>query len=303
MMILKGVLLTTALTMLRSLSIGQTMEKADSLFAYKAWSLARSHYMALLADTGTTAVGWYRLGYCNQRLGNYDDAFRDYRRSMDLHPSRPLKALLYSKMAAIHSRRKQDGSALDDLDSAVANGYLNWSELDSAKDFAHLRGEKRFAVLSQSVYAGAYPCMSDPHAREFDFWVGEWDVYVTGTWYYAGHSLIQRISGGCSLLENWDSPSSSGKSINFIDPVGNKWKQSWSGSYKNGNQEFTDGEYRDDAMWFNFVTTNAANQKITGRLIFYNLGNGRVRQLSQSYDDGAKAWTTNYDFTYIRKAS
>ena len=282
---------------------GPRLSEADSLFAHKAWSLARARYLSILGDKVAIAAAWYRLGFCDQNLGKDEEAMRDYRQALQLHPSPPLKTVIYSKMARIHSSRHQNIPALDDLDSAVANGYLNLPELDTAKDFARLRAEKRFCDIRQKVYASVYPCMSDPHAREFDFWVGEWDVYVTGTWNYAGHSLIQRIAGGCSLLENWDSPASSGKSINFIDPVKNTWKQSWSGSYKNGNQEFTDGVYKDDAMRFSFMTTDAASNKITGRLIFYNLGKDRVRQLSESFVDSAKTWTTNYDFTYIRKKS
>jgi hypothetical protein len=143
--------------------------------------------------------------------------------------------------------------------------------------------------------------MGDHHAREFDFWIGEWNVYVTGTKNYAGHSLIQMISGGCALLENWDSPAGNGKSINFIDPVTNKWKQSWAGSYANGIQEFTNGEYKDSAMRFIFERTNVQGNKIIGRFIFYNEGPDQVRQFNETSADGGKTWTTTYDFTYVRK--
>ncbi len=149
--------------------------------------------------------------------------------------------------------------------------------------------------------AVTFPCMVNAHAREFDFWVGEWDVFVTGTQRQAGHSLVQMISGGCALLENWDSPASTGKSINFIDPNTNKWKQSWAGSYANGVQEFVNGEYKDSAMHFDYETEMHSGNKITGRFIFYNQGPDQVRQFSESSTDGGKTWTTNYDFTYIRK--
>ena len=51
-------------------------------------------------------------------------------------------------------------------------------------------------------------------------------------------ALIQMISNGCALLENWDNAASNGKSINYIDPTNNKWKQAWVGSNTAGTQEF-----------------------------------------------------------------
>jgi hypothetical protein len=112
---------------------------------------------------------------------------------------------------------------------------------------------------------------------------------------------VQIISEGCALLENWEGGNSSGKSINFIDPNTNKWKQSWSGSYANGNQEFVNGEYKDSAMRFEFETKDAHGKKIIGRFIFYNQGPNQVRQFNETSNDDGKTWTTSYDFTYIRK--
>ena len=187
------------------------------------------------------------------------------------------------------------------MDSAFNAGYANLQEMDSLKDFNNIRNDPAFILLRQKVYAVAFPCMSDAHAREFDFWVGEWNVYVAATGQYAGHSLVQIISGGCALLENWDSPASTGKSINFIDPNTNKWKQSWAGSYTGGVQEFVNGEYRDSAMHFDFKTTDAQGNKITGRFIFYNQGPDQVRQFNEISNDTGKTWTTSYDFIYVRK--
>ena len=56
-----------------------------------------------------------------------------------------------------------------------------------------------------------------PDSCQFDFWIGEWDVYPTGAKNIVGHSLIQMVSSGCALLENWTSPASNGKSLNFVE--------------------------------------------------------------------------------------
>lgn len=148
----------------------------------------------------------------------------------------------------------------------------------------------------------ASSCMEIVQAREFDFWIGEWDAYVTGTDKLAGHSKIEMASGGCMILENWTSVGQpfSGKSMNFVDPVSRKWKQVWVGSGGINATEFLNGEYRDGAMRFDFENTLAAGKKQLVRFHFYNLSKNEVRQLHQTSLNGSD-WATTYDFTYKRK--
>ncbi|MBK5271299.1 MAG: tetratricopeptide repeat protein [Bacteroidia bacterium] len=278
-----------------------SMLKADSLYFASDWKNARNIYEKLLGDTSHNSIAWNRLGFSDYNLGNYDKAMRCYKNALTYDPIPPVKSSAYSRMARIQALKNEKRAALVSLDSAFHAGYINLSELDSLKDFTSIRTDPGFIELRKKIFAIAFPCMVDAHAREFDFWIGEWDVFVTGTQQLAGHSLVQMISGGCALLENWDSPASTGKSINFIDPNTHKWKQSWAGSYANGVQEFVNGEYKDSSMHFDFETKDAQGNKIIGRFIFYNQGPNQVRQFSESSADNGKTWTTNYDFTYIRK--
>jgi hypothetical protein len=163
-----------------------------------------------------------------------------------------------------------------------------------------------FLIFSLGAIAQtSLPCMTDSKAREFDCWIGEWEAFVTGTDKLAGHSRIDRASGGCMILENWTSVGSQqfeGKSMNFIDPVTKKWKQVWIGSGQSPNAtEFLNGEYRDGAMRFEFESLDKAGKKILVQFHFYNQGPDKVRQLHQTSADDGKTWTVTYDFTYIRK--
>ncbi len=284
-------------------SAGQALNKsdfgtADSLFVAKDWAKAKRIYEMTLKDSSINPLEWNRLGFCDLNLGMYNEALKCFSRSLLQDPPVPLKAIVYSRIARIYAIQKNRTKSLASLDSAVAMSYLNLHEIDSLPDFNSVRNEAHFKELRQKVYTILYPCMTDPHAREFDFWVGEWDVYQTGTKNYAGHSLIQRIAGGCAILENWDSQNSTGKSINFVDPVTNRWKQSWAGSYSGGIQEFVNGRYQDSAMRFDFETTDPKGNKIIGRFIFFNQGPDQVRQFNETSADGGKTWTPSYDFTY-----
>ena len=180
-------------------------------------------------------------------------------------------------------------------------GYLSYPELDTLDDFSKIRNNAAFVAVRNRLYNSIYPCYQDKRAREFDFWIGDWDVYVTGTNSYAGHSVIQQISGGCAILENWQSAISEGKSLNFIDDSTHKWKQVWVGSYPNGKQDFVNGEYKDSVMRFTFTTPDAQGHIMQGKFSFFNQGPYQVRQLNETSPDGGKTWIVSYDFTYKRK--
>jgi hypothetical protein len=56
----------------------------------------------------------------------------------------------------------------------------------------------------------------DPSARQFDFWIGRWQVSQAGK--PAGNNHIEKILDGCALLENWTgAQGGTGKSLNFFD--------------------------------------------------------------------------------------
>ncbi len=279
------------------------ISKADSLFIAANYRVAKQVYESILKDTTRNPLAWNRLGFSNYNVKNYDEALRCFEKSLSQNPPPPLKAIAYSRMARIFAVQKDNARTFIALDSAVKLGYSNAKEMDTLTEFNKVRSQAYFKHLREQVYINANPCMADAHVREFDFWVGEWEVYPTGTT-PAGpgaKSMIQIISGGCAILENWESPNSKGKSINFIDPVTNKWKQSWAGNYANGTQEFVNGEYKNNAMHFTFETKDAQGKPLVGRFIFYNQGPNQVRQFNETSADGGKTWTTSYDFTYYRR--
>lgn len=71
------------------------------------------------------------------------------------------------------------------------------------------------------------PCADEAH-RQFDFWVGTWEV-TNAQGNVAGTNRITTILGGCVLLEEWQSNGGpySGKSLNIYDAANDKWHQTW----------------------------------------------------------------------------
>lgn len=157
----------------------------------------------------------------------------------------------------------------------------------------------RSQTLSSNNESG--PCENQPHYRQLDFWVGEWDVKQpqAENGQSVGASKIEKLAGGCVILENWESPGFTGKSWNFYDVGLGKWRQIWI-DITGRKAEFI-GEYKDDAMRLEGETITAKGQRIKSRMNFFNLGSNKVRQFAERSMDGGQTWTTTVDFIYLRK--
>src|SRR5215212_8679319 len=79
---------------------------------------------------------------------------------------------------------------------------------------------------AQALPAPAKPCQSAEH-RQFDFWVGHWDVFGPAG-KKVGENQIELIADGCALLEQWTGNGGvTGKSLNIYDAVDRRWHQTW----------------------------------------------------------------------------
>jgi len=155
-------------------------------------------------------------------------------------------------------------------------------------------------LLAQTApTAGKTPCVDDPVHRQFDFWVGEWDV-VNVQGQPAGSSSIQNILDGCVIFENWTGRSGyTGKSFNFVDPGTGKWRQTWVDA-SGGKIEFT-GQLEGKNMVFWSNEKDKEGNPYKRRLTFFNVAPDTVRQFSQRTSDEGKTWSVEYDLTYLRK--
>jgi hypothetical protein len=279
-----------------------SLHAADSFFFAGDWDNAIMMYEKMLADTSTNSIAWNRLGFSYYNVGKYREALNSYEKAEANHPPKPLQPFLYSRIARVYAFQKDEEKTFAYLDKAIDAGYGNTSELDTLKEFATFQNNEKFKAIKSKVLDNAFPCNNDPKKREFDFWTGDWDVFQTGTTVLVGHSVVQIASGGCMILENWTAVGvpHNGKSMNFVDTSG-KWQQVWVGSEGSGMHHFINGEYRDSAMRFDFEQTNPQGKKLKGRFTFFNEGPNQVRQLNEVSADDGKTWSTNYDFTYIRK--
>jgi hypothetical protein len=151
------------------------------------------------------------------------------------------------------------------------------------------------AAAAPSQAPSSTPARQDctaPEHRQFDFWLGDWDVVAGGK--PAGRNRISADLGGCVLVEQWTSARGNrGTSLNFHDRSTRTWRQVWMDDQ--GNALLLEGTFRDGEMVLE-STRGAIRQRITWRAN----PDGTVRQLWEQSRDGA-AWTTAFDGLYTRR--
>ena len=279
---------------------------ADAAFFGGRWPQAKTLFDAFLAANPSSLGGHIKAGYVELRLGNPAGALAHFDQVVAQAPPPGAPAAQAGAAMALAQQGKQ-ADAIARLEQALTAGYANFKVLDEDAAFAPLRKDPRFAGMRERAMVNANPCMGDSVARAFDFWVGDWDVYVNGTTQLAGRNRIDRVSGGCAILENWTANTSllnapsDGKSLNFVVPSTRKWRQVWMGS-GGGLTYYDEGEYRDGAMRFTYDNATPRG-RLTGRFAFFNLGPNKVRQMQESTPDSGRTWQTVYDFIYVRKGS
>lgn len=143
------------------------------------------------------------------------------------------------------------------------------------------------------------PCASAEH-RQFDFWIGEWEVRQPGG-QAAGTNRITSIHRGCALREEWSGRSGfTGSSLNGYDASTGRWRQTWIGS--DGLVLLLEGGMTNGSMEMLGSTVGANGVKTLNRIRWTPLdGTTRVRQLWETSVDGGKTWSVTFDGQYRRK--
>ena len=144
------------------------------------------------------------------------------------------------------------------------------------------------------------PCLRDDAFAQFDFWIGDWEVF-TAAGRKAGENHITRIENGCLLVEKWTSASgSTGTSMNYYDPSRKLWAQHWVS--QDGVIIDIEGALQGNSM----VLSGRSHYTASGRSASFRgkwtpLPDGRVRQFFEESNDRGQTWEPWFEGFYVRR--
>ena len=152
-------------------------------------------------------------------------------------------------------------------------------------------------LMLVSGAAAAGPC-DGPAFRQFDFWVGDWQVHRPDG-KLAGNNRITREYGGCVIHEHYTTGHGySGESLNIYDAARGVWHQTWVDS--SGLLLQLEGRFRDGSMVLQGQTTGKDGALTRQRITWTPNPDGSVRQLWEMARTGGD-WEVAFDGLYTHR--
>jgi tetratricopeptide (TPR) repeat protein len=275
--------------------------QADQSYQAKNWAEAAELYGAITKAHPDNARAWYRLGASLHGLGKQDEAIAAYQKCAQ-SVGGATGAAEYGIGVAYASKRDSE-NAFKYLQKSTEDGFNDAARLNSDEELSALRADARFAKVVEQANHNLKPCAYNPVNRQFDFWVGEWQVVTADGASPAGDSKIELILGDCVIQENWTSGGNTGyegKSYNIYNPDLHRWEQFWNDN-AGGTIHFY-GNLKDGVMdYYTDDIPQKDGTKLKRHLQFIPLAPDKVRQFSRGSTDNGKTWNVEYDFIYNRK--
>lgn len=142
-------------------------------------------------------------------------------------------------------------------------------------------------------------------SRQFDFWLGEWDVSPGQSPVIVAESVITLHDQGCVILENWRPfRNAHGHSINAYDVINEKWRQTWVDASGRITQ-YAGAQDGDGVMRLDNLGSGLGDGRPTERrrMNFARVDENTVRQWGERYDEAAQVWNTEWAFLYRRRGA
>lgn len=255
-----------------------------------------AEYQTVEKQRSGDVQAWYELAVRARMAGDPETALKALERAARLQMS-PVRISL--ERARVHASHGDDGNALNELQKVSDLGFTAVSVITSDPVLNQLSGQSQYDELVAKMSEQAYPCRHHERFRDFDFWLGAWDVHTAdGT--LAGRNRIEKAQAGCVLVESWMSTSGvPGMSMNYFDIISAQWVQVWTGA--GGTQIVIRGGLTEDGMLLEGRIHYVANSTSAPfRGLWTPLPDGRVRQYFEQSNDGGETWAAWFEGFYTR---
>ncbi len=280
----------------------EALQRANALFAWADWRGALDAYSALSKMYPAHALSRFRIGVSLVGLGRFVEGETNLREGERLGIA-PANAA-FRLAQALAEQHKSEAAIAELMRAAGARAPISPAAIAADPHFASLTAHAKWQEVLDQFDAVARPCMHDARHREFDFWVGDWDVRATGAAPVgpAARNTVTIDDDGCVITEHWSTPSgSAGQSFNIFDRSVGKWRQTWVDN--SGGQHDYRGVLSDGNMVYvgDTPAPNGQLGRVPTRLTFFHIGADSVRQYSEQSADSGKTWVAAYDLMYVRR--
>jgi tetratricopeptide (TPR) repeat protein len=174
--------------------------KANEAYQAKDWVKAALLYQQVVLHQPKNGRAWYRLAASSHALDKQDEAIAAYQKSMEA--GSPPGTAEYG-IAVAYAAKHDTENTFQYLQRAVQDGFSEPDRLSNDEELSSLCADARFAKISEQATHNLKPCAYNSLNRQFDFWIGEWDVVTAEGANPAGTSKIELILGDCVIQENW----------------------------------------------------------------------------------------------------
>ncbi len=150
------------------------------------------------------------------------------------------------------------------------------------------------APVSSAESQKPTPCAA-PEYRQFDFWIGDWDAFDVGSPVKVARTRVDRVLGGCVLLEDYEGTNGSrGESFSLYDASRKIWHQTW--VTNRGQLLIIEGKIRAGEMVLSGVDHAGGGRTLVRGT--WKPVNGGVRETAVTSTDGGKTWKPWFDLMF-----
>ncbi len=150
------------------------------------------------------------------------------------------------------------------------------------------------------------PACASPEFRQFDFWVGEWELSwpaseTSGRKPGRGTNRIERALDDCVIVEHFvGTPSMDlrGMSVSTFNKRKGKWQQTWVDN-SGGYLDFV-GEFKDGQMILAREAVVSEARKFLQRMVWKNIQPDSLDWSWERSDDGGQTWKVLWPIHYQR---
>ncbi len=157
-----------------------------------------------------------------------------------------------------------------------------------------------FILMSVGHFSHAQTTDLPPEASQFDFWIGNWNMYVNDSLF--GTNSVSKVLDGYAIEDDFiEFPPDPfhGKSLSSYNADTKKWEQTMVDN--KGHHSLFIGEFKDGKMMLVYNYLNKKGEKRKQRTTFYNITSNSFDWLFETSFDEGKTWQELYKVHYKRK--